>query len=108
MKADFEKFKGTLPYTSESFGIFQPLLSWRSKRTQNRMSAETRDHYAELVDRLKNRAVPSADMFLESSIHIADEIDSLFARQIAFKLDPKNRHSAADWQTNIFKQSSHA
>lgn len=105
MKADFEKFKGTLPYASESFGIFQPLLGWKSKRTQDRMFAETRGNYAELVDRLKNRVVPNSEVFLETSIQIAGEIDSLLARQIVSKLDLKNRPSVSEWQTIINSES---
>ncbi|MPY59574.1 hypothetical protein [Streptomyces spongiae] len=30
---NLEKFKYTLPYASESFGLIQPLLGWRSQRT---------------------------------------------------------------------------
>ena len=32
----FADFKGTLPYASELFGIFQPLLGWKSRRTRDR------------------------------------------------------------------------
>src|SRR5262245_43608505 len=31
---DLTKFQGALPYTSELFGIYQPLLGWKSKRTK--------------------------------------------------------------------------
>jgi hypothetical protein len=31
MKVDFAKFKNSLPYASELYGVFQPLLGWRSR-----------------------------------------------------------------------------
>ena len=31
-----DQFKGTLPYSSELFGIYQPLLGWKSKITAER------------------------------------------------------------------------
>ena len=35
--ADIKKFKYTLPYSSEIFGVYQPLLGWRSKRISTRV-----------------------------------------------------------------------
>lgn len=32
MAIDFQNFKGKLPYSSELFGIYQPLLGWKSKQ----------------------------------------------------------------------------
>ena len=31
MKIDFAKFEHSLPYASELYGIYQPLLGWRSR-----------------------------------------------------------------------------
>src|SRR4051812_38517426 len=31
MKVDFAKFEHSLPYASELYGIYQPLLGWRSR-----------------------------------------------------------------------------
>ncbi len=39
MIANIEKFKGKLPYASEIYGIFQPLLGWKSRITQNRLTS---------------------------------------------------------------------
>lgn len=30
---DREKFKGTLPYSAELFGVYHPILGWKSGRT---------------------------------------------------------------------------
>ena len=39
MPADLKPYEGTLPYASELYGIYQPLLGWRSQRTQRRIEA---------------------------------------------------------------------
>ncbi len=38
--ADMDKFTGTLPYASELFGIYQPLLGWTSKLTTERFKKQ--------------------------------------------------------------------
>ena len=30
--SDVSRFRGTLPYASEIFGVYQPLIGWRSRR----------------------------------------------------------------------------
>jgi hypothetical protein len=37
MPLSWEKFKGTLPYASEVFGIYQPLLGWRARQAKKRI-----------------------------------------------------------------------
>lgn len=38
MKIDLTKFERSLMYASEAFGIYQPLLGWRSKREVERIT----------------------------------------------------------------------
>lgn len=45
--ADIKKFKFTLPYSSEIFGLYQPLLGWKSKRINSRV------HKGFLSDKVK-------------------------------------------------------
>ena len=37
MKLNLADFQETLPYASELFGVYQPLLGWRSKMIQRRV-----------------------------------------------------------------------
>lgn len=37
MAIDLEKFKGRLPYASELFGVYQPLMGWKSRMIQRRL-----------------------------------------------------------------------
>ena len=39
MKIDLTKFQGSLPYSSEMYGIYQPLLGWKSARVAARVDA---------------------------------------------------------------------
>ena len=36
---DLEQYAGVLPYASEIFGVYQPLLGWKSKRIMERFAA---------------------------------------------------------------------
>ncbi|MDO9175810.1 MAG: hypothetical protein Q7V62_13470, partial [Actinomycetota bacterium] len=33
----FEPYTGTLPYASEIFGVYQPMIGWRSQRMRQRV-----------------------------------------------------------------------
>jgi hypothetical protein len=43
--AEVDRFKGTLPYASELFGIYQPLLGWKSKLTTQRFERQVASAY---------------------------------------------------------------
>jgi hypothetical protein len=43
MVRDLKKFVGRLPYDSQLFGIYQPLIGWRSRLIKNRLNAVTID-----------------------------------------------------------------
>ncbi len=40
MNINFDKFKNSLPYASEMYGIYQPLLGWKSKRMLQRFKPD--------------------------------------------------------------------
>jgi hypothetical protein len=110
MKVDFDKFKGTLPYASELFGVFQPLLGWKSKRIKNILDEESAKNYSALAKLIKFRSgyYASTDSFSvrgvfdeDMAFHVADEIDSLLTREIASKLNPKKMPSNDEWQKII-------
>ncbi len=35
---DLSRYTGLLPYASELFGVYQPLLGWKSKRLEKRFN----------------------------------------------------------------------
>jgi hypothetical protein len=115
MKIDFERFKGSLPYASELFGIYQPLLGWKSKMTEDRLA---RDHDA-VIRSLSERAVARTrsdvlvrsgptgldvteleirDVVLTRSLpRVAREIDSIVARKAAQELPVDRQPTTAEW-----------
>jgi hypothetical protein len=38
---NIDEFKTTLPYASELFGVYMPLLGWKGSRTAGRVESET-------------------------------------------------------------------
>jgi len=62
MKIDFEKFKQTLPYSSELYGVYQPLLGWKSKRIVRRRRLGFFDINNSLVSGIASRMKPVFDV----------------------------------------------
>lgn len=62
MKAikNLEKFKETLPYASEVFGTYTPLIGWKSKRIIDRYNSVINDN--NLIDNLKQHFTGIADL----------------------------------------------
>src|SRR4051812_27710754 len=56
--ANLTQFKNILPYASEIFGVYQPLLGWKGKRTAKRMAAGFVKDQRRLLDKLVEKAHP--------------------------------------------------
>jgi len=52
---DLTKYTSVLPYDSEMFGVYQPLLGWKSVRIENRFKDGFHRDKAEILDRLKRQ-----------------------------------------------------
>jgi hypothetical protein len=50
MPSMLKEFAGTLPYATELFGVFQPLLTWKSRLTQIRMQRDLNLAVSSLID----------------------------------------------------------
>jgi hypothetical protein len=48
--SDLTDHKGSLPYASEIFGVYQPLLGWKSKRIGRRIEEGSRRRFRDLVE----------------------------------------------------------
>lgn len=51
MKLNLDDFKETLPYASELFGVYQPLLGWRSQIIRRRVEQSRTAAFVELTER---------------------------------------------------------
>lgn len=56
---DLTEYKGTLPYASELFGVYQPLLGWKSKRIKQRIEYFAQSRLNDLIGRLNMRLKPN-------------------------------------------------
>jgi hypothetical protein len=62
MKIDFSKFEKSLPYASEMYGIYQPLLGWRSQRMERRVTDYFLIQTRNLVLGMSNQFQPVANL----------------------------------------------
>lgn len=49
---NYDQFKNILPYSSEMFGVYQPLIGWKSKRIVRRIEKSTQLQNEFLLDQL--------------------------------------------------------
>ena len=49
---DYAKFVATLPYTSEIFGVYQPLIGWKSRRKLEWIARGTRAGLTPLIEEI--------------------------------------------------------
>ena len=100
MPSEFDRFAGAAPYSSEMYGLYQPLLGWRSQLTQRRIDAgwemQRRRLFVEHLPRLKAKFLVEQNGHpLESTFEVqpaerrdrpsplmADASSSLLARRI--------------------------
>ncbi|MET0637723.1 MAG: hypothetical protein ABWZ25_16965 [Chitinophagaceae bacterium] len=70
---DLNKFKNVLPYASELFGVYQPLLGWKSKRMIKRFHSGVKDSQLKIVDTLLSKMYPDTELkvndFSNNDIH---------------------------------------
>jgi hypothetical protein len=119
-----DKFKGTFPYASELFGIYQPLLGWRSKLITRRFEGARFKVYRSLADRLMSiqpevsvRTGPERGELRAMIPHVASvtrlrplrfpqeieryvapQIDTAVARLVSQKLE---REPPTDWRALV-------
>lgn len=51
---DLTNYTSILPYSSELFGIYQPLLGWKSKRLEERFDTGLANDKISVLNKLKN------------------------------------------------------
>jgi len=63
----FDGFKGILPYASEIFGVYQPLLGWKSRRIATRYARVRTSLYTELASRALANSRARVDVALREA-----------------------------------------
>jgi hypothetical protein len=119
-----EDYRGTLPYASELFGIYQPLLGWKSRIIGARYAKARSTLYATLAARtlplartdvsvqatanalsanafrsgLKVSGLRPVDLTVSAETYVASTIDSGLARLVKQQLPPE---PPKDWRTIV-------
>jgi len=52
---DLSKYTSVLPYASELFGVYQPLLGWKSKRLEQRFNDAFKNDRSVMINKLKDQ-----------------------------------------------------
>ena len=59
---ELKDYRGTLPYASELFGVYQPLLGWRSRRTKERYDRYRSMLYERIAQRILTAVKPAVEV----------------------------------------------
>lgn len=71
---DLSAYTGTLPYASELFGIYQPLLGWKSQITARRIEVSRQRAYTAIAEKVLNQ------IRVPITVHSGAERDMLAGR----------------------------
>ncbi len=107
---DLIDYTAVLPYASEMFGIYQPLLGWKSKRIAHRFQQGFVNDKQGLIDRLKTQFTGQIDVRYEADCQVRialgpgaldagwlKSFDSLVLQKIADELPPYEQIDADQW-----------
>jgi hypothetical protein len=69
-------YRGVLPYASELFGVYQPMLGWRSKRMLDRIRESAKADRSQLIDHMTKSFVGNVKLsFLEEGRSLESRIE---------------------------------
>jgi hypothetical protein len=130
MNLDLERFKGRLPYSREAYGVFQPLIGWKSRLIRNRIKPKDikiptnrfldggRSLFASLSDGIIAPIAEDIDLFsqeMPTRFDVPAYLDCVLVRAIqeVYSLDQRLReHPANDteywatfWNTTLSKDA---
>ena len=111
---DLIDYTAVLPYASELFGIYQPLLGWKSKRIERRFHQGFLNDKQRLVDRLKAQFTGKVKVRYEPDCQVRIELlpgaldagrakafDSLVLQKVAEQLPPYEQYDRDQWPNLI-------
>ena len=112
---DLSDYTSVLPYASEMFGVYQPLLGWKSKRIEDRFAAGHANDLAAIIAKLKSRFTGLVDIrYAQNRVAISIEpgvlaggklrtFDSVVLERVGAKLPPYDKLGPAAWAAVITK-----
>ncbi|WP_115712208.1 peptidoglycan-binding protein [Legionella sainthelensi] len=107
---DLSNYTTVLPYDSELFGIYQPLLGWKSKRIQERFQMGFQNDKSSILEKLKKEFAGLVDINYNQDSQINIQIkpgvleggkirtfDSLVLQQISLQLPNYQNYQPDIW-----------
>jgi hypothetical protein len=107
---DLTDYTSVLPYASEMFGVYQPLLGWKSRRVEQRLRDGYRNDKRQLLETLKRRFAPLVDIAYGENQQLRIDVnpgvlaggklrqfDSVVLLKISAALPPFERLEPAVW-----------
>ena len=79
---DLTKYTSVLPFASELFGVYQPLLGWKSKRIEERFRQGFESDKNSILERLKNEYTGLIDILYNADNYPPQTIDILSTNPI--------------------------
>lgn len=111
---DLTGYTSVLPYASELFGVYQPLLGWKSKRIDKRFKEGFQNDKPFILDKLKREFSDRVDIKYQESGQIEIQIgpgvlrggkfrsfDSVVLEQVAALLPPYEKYEPSIWSNVI-------
>jgi len=112
--SDLTGYASVLPYASELFGIYQPLLGWKSRRIRDRYREALRNDRPALRERLARRFSGVVELAFGANDKVEIKVqpgkaragvlrrfDSLVVERIARRLPPHEAYTPEVWQEAI-------
>ncbi|HKT83160.1 MAG TPA: hypothetical protein VJQ84_04915, partial [Solirubrobacterales bacterium] len=116
--SDLTDYKGILPYASEVFGVYQPLLGWKSARIQRRIDVSTQDRFAHTLRSILATVQPTVKAEFnpaDRQLRVNDLTPARIAKKPAFAaividriadaLPPRRKYSPEVWDELLNKDS---
>jgi hypothetical protein len=107
---DLKPYTAVLPYASEMFGVYQPLLGWKSRRIQERFQDGLESDRRQALDKLTRQFVGLVEIMRgdggQFDIRIREgalkagvlhKYDSVVLQQLATALPPYDQLKPSDW-----------
>ena len=117
-----DDYKGTLPYASELFGVYQPLLGWKSKRRQKRVHRELLQTLEQVIAGIRGdtrirKAVAAAGAVDPVAVATANPrlpawlrttaLDAVRETAVKFQNEHNRPPAAAEWRQILPDLTSH-
>jgi hypothetical protein len=115
---DLTDYTSVLPYASEMFGVYQPLLGWRSKRIEERFDEGFQGDKTQILDLLRKEFVGLVDIQYKDDATVNIQInpgtlqtrkflgfDSIVLDQISMKLPAEGVTKSSIWHDAITRDT---